>query len=144
MQETQESGIQSLGGKDPLEKEMTTHSNILAWEIPWTDEPGGLQSTGHLLMSLLCPIKENQKNALVSQEVLKVFLPRSRESATQSLSSCLPHGKLSFCCCELYPHLVSSHACYLLRVWEFMLKRRVQNLQPGQSIEERLVVCVFR
>ena len=81
MQETQESGIQSLGGEGPLEKEMTTHSSILAWEIPWTDEPGGLQSTAHLLMSLLCPIKENQKNALVSQEVLKVFLPRSRESA---------------------------------------------------------------
>ena len=34
------------GQKDPLEKEMTTHSNILAWEIPWTEEPGGLQSMG--------------------------------------------------------------------------------------------------
>ena len=32
--------------EDPLEKEMATHSNILAWEIPWTEEPGGLQSTG--------------------------------------------------------------------------------------------------
>ena len=36
--------VRSLGGKDPLEKEMTTHSNILAWEIPLTEEPGGLQS----------------------------------------------------------------------------------------------------
>ena len=35
--------IQSLGWEDPLEKEMATHSNILAWEIPWTEEPGGLQ-----------------------------------------------------------------------------------------------------
>ena len=35
-------GIPSLGRKDPLEKEMTTHSSILAWEIPWTEEPGGL------------------------------------------------------------------------------------------------------
>ena len=43
MQETQ---IQSLGQKDPLEKEKATHSSILAWEIPWTDEPGGLQSMG--------------------------------------------------------------------------------------------------
>ena len=34
------------GREDPLEKEMATHSNILAWEIPWTEEPGGLQSTG--------------------------------------------------------------------------------------------------
>ena len=41
MQETQ---VQSLGGEDPLEKEMATHSSILAWEIPWTEEPHGLQS----------------------------------------------------------------------------------------------------
>ena len=43
MQETQ---LRSLGQEDPLEKEMVTHSNILAWRIPWTEEPGGLQSTG--------------------------------------------------------------------------------------------------
>ena len=38
--------VQSLGWKDPLEKEMATHSSILAWKIPWTGEPGGLQSMG--------------------------------------------------------------------------------------------------
>ena len=38
--------ILSLGWEDPLEKEMATHSSILAWEIPWTEEPGGLQSVG--------------------------------------------------------------------------------------------------
>ena len=38
--------VQSLGQEDPLEKEMATHSSILVWEIPWTEEPGGLQSTG--------------------------------------------------------------------------------------------------
>ena len=43
MQETQ---VQSLGQEDPLEKEMATQSSILAWEIPWTEEPGGLQSMG--------------------------------------------------------------------------------------------------
>ena len=40
----QETWVQSLGWKDPLEKGMATHSRILAWEIPWTEEPGGLQS----------------------------------------------------------------------------------------------------
>ena len=40
----QETQVQSLGGKDPLEKEMATHSSILAWKIPWTEQPGGLQS----------------------------------------------------------------------------------------------------
>jgi len=40
------SWVQSLGQKDPLEKEMATHSSNLAWEIPWTEEPGGLESMG--------------------------------------------------------------------------------------------------
>ena len=44
MQEKQETWVRSLGGEDPLEEEMATHSSILAWEIPWTEEPGGLQS----------------------------------------------------------------------------------------------------
>ena len=41
-----ETQVWSLGGEDPLEEGMTTHSGILAWRIPWTEEPGGLQSTG--------------------------------------------------------------------------------------------------
>ena len=41
-----ETWVQSLGWKDPLEKEMATHSSILAWRIPWTEEPGGLQPMG--------------------------------------------------------------------------------------------------
>ena len=44
----QEMHVQSLGGDDALEKEMATHSSVLAWEIPWTEEPGGLQSMGSL------------------------------------------------------------------------------------------------
>ena len=42
----QETRIRSLGREDPLEKEMASHSSILAWRIPWTEEPGGLQSMG--------------------------------------------------------------------------------------------------
>jgi len=41
-----ETWVQSLGWEDPMEKEMATHSSILAWRIPWMEEPGGLQSTG--------------------------------------------------------------------------------------------------
>ena len=44
--EMKETGVQSLGGEDPLEKEMVTLSSILAWTIPWTEEPCGLQSMG--------------------------------------------------------------------------------------------------
>ena len=46
MQEMQEMGVQSLGWEEPLEEAMATHSSILAWKIPWTEEPGELQSMG--------------------------------------------------------------------------------------------------
>ena len=46
VQESQQLQVQSLGQKDPLEEGMAAHSGILAWRIPWTEEPGGLQSMG--------------------------------------------------------------------------------------------------
>ena len=46
VQEVQETWVRSLGGEDPLEKEMATHSSILAWKTLWTEEPGGPQSMG--------------------------------------------------------------------------------------------------
>ena len=42
----QETWVRSLGWEDPLQEEMATHSSILAWKIPWTEKPGGLQSMG--------------------------------------------------------------------------------------------------
>ena len=56
MQELQETQVQSLGQEDPLEEEMATHSSILAWRIPWAEEPGRLQSmvlqrAGHHLVT---------------------------------------------------------------------------------------------
>ena len=46
MQEMQESQVRSLDQEDPLEEEMATHSRILAWKLPWTEELGGMQSMG--------------------------------------------------------------------------------------------------
>ena len=46
MQETQETWVQSLGQEDPLEEGTATHSSIISWRIPWTEEPGGLQPMG--------------------------------------------------------------------------------------------------
>ena len=46
MQEMKEMQVQSLGWEDPLEEGLTTHSSVLAWRIPWTEEPGKLQSMG--------------------------------------------------------------------------------------------------
>ena len=61
MQEMQEMWVRSQGWEDPLEKKMATQSSILAWEILWTEEPGGLQSMGsqhyfklfHILLNIL-------------------------------------------------------------------------------------------
>ena len=46
MQEMQEMWVRSLGWEDPLDQEMAIHPSILAWEVPWTEEPGGVQSLG--------------------------------------------------------------------------------------------------
>ena len=54
MQEMQETRFQPLGWEDSLEKGMATHSIILAWENPWTEEPGGLQSMGSQSQTGLC------------------------------------------------------------------------------------------
>jgi len=50
----QETWVQSLGWKDPLEEDTATHSTILAWEFPWTEEPGGLQSMGSQRVGYSC------------------------------------------------------------------------------------------
>ena len=50
MQQMKEMWVQSLGQDDPLEEGMATYSSILAWKVPWTEEPGGLQSVGSLVV----------------------------------------------------------------------------------------------
>ena len=59
----QETRVQSLGLEDPLQKELATRPSILAWKIPWTEEPGGLQSWGHKESDTTKQLKLNlQKN----------------------------------------------------------------------------------
>ena len=50
----QETRVQSLGQEDPLEEEMATHSSVLTWEIPWTEEPGRLQTAGSQSLTRPC------------------------------------------------------------------------------------------
>ena len=63
MQETQ---VQSLGQEDPLEKEMATHSSIFTWDIPWTEETGGLQLMGSQTVRYNLSIKQHKKNYMGS------------------------------------------------------------------------------
>ena len=75
MQESQETQVQSLGQEDPLEEGMATQSSILAWRIPWTEEPGRLQSTGSHNWSDLAHM------------LAIILIPRSNFSSLRSLSS---------------------------------------------------------
>ena len=74
MQETQETWVQSLGGEDPLEKEMTPHSSMLAWSIPWTEEPGGIQSMG----------SQRVRHDLATEHMLTSILAASMHISTNS------------------------------------------------------------
>ena len=60
----QETRVRSLCWEDPLKKEVAAHSSILAWRIPWTEEPGGLQSMGSQSVGHDLPVKNKQQNAL--------------------------------------------------------------------------------
>ena len=60
MQETQGTQVQSLGWEDPLEEEIAIHSSFLAWKVPWTEEPGRLQSMGPQRVRLYSVIEHMQ------------------------------------------------------------------------------------
>ena len=126
-----ETWVRSLGWEDPLEKEMATHSSILAWRIPWTEEPGGLQSTGSqrvghdwsdlaavaylvvsFLPSVLLPGKSHGRRSLVgcrhdwaTSLSLFTFMPWRRK--WQPISGFLPgesQGPGSLVGCRLWGH----------------------------------------
>ena len=61
----QETWVQSLGWEDPLEKGTATHSSNLAWEIPWTEEPGGLQSMGSQRVEHILGTKQQQQQCSI-------------------------------------------------------------------------------
>ena len=67
MQKTQ---VQSLGQEDPLKEEMATHSSILAWEILWTEEPGGLQSMGLKRVGCDLMIKQQQQEKFKTEYLM--------------------------------------------------------------------------
>ena len=63
----QETRVTPLGGEDPPKKEMATHSSILAWKIPWTEEPGGLQSMGLQEPDVTYPLNHHHHNYAIQK-----------------------------------------------------------------------------
>ena len=76
-QETPEIGFWFLNWDDTLDKEMATYSSIPAWEVPWTEEPGGLQSMGQQSWTGLKRLNDNKRNQ--SEILYPSFLPWSSE-----------------------------------------------------------------
>ena len=74
MQETHETWVRSLGREDPLEKEMATHSSIIAWKILWPEEPGGLQSMESQDQTQLSTHSVNSQDSEVRSAVFKLQL----------------------------------------------------------------------
>ena len=96
MQETQETQIQCLGQEDPLEKEMATHSSVLAWKITWRGEPGGPQSMGHKELYVTehtrpqaCSMKEEEEILKTSREWSYTVILSSKEKLELRGSSLL-------------------------------------------------------
>ena len=73
----QETWVQSLGREDSLEKGMATHSSILAWEIPWTEEPGGLQSMGSQRVGNNLAMKQQQQQLYVCVFILYIYVNKT-------------------------------------------------------------------
>ena len=73
LHEMQETQVRSLGWEDPLEKEMAAHSSILAWEIPWTEEPGGLQSMESQRVGQDLATKQQQHVCVWSRWLMRAY-----------------------------------------------------------------------
>ena len=86
----QETWVQFLGREDPLEKEMATHSSILAWRIPWTEELGGLQSTGHKELDMTERLHFHFLSYSDPTTLASLHFLRYRSPASGSLHKLLP------------------------------------------------------
>ena len=113
MQETQEMWVQSLGGEDPLDKEVATHSGVLAWRIPWTEEPGGLPSIG---------LQGWDTSRRLTHHRAKEGRPRLRRACTPS-----PHLVVAFYICSREKSLPLVFGSFS---WTVNLERVVTLLCP--------------
>ena len=110
-----ESWVPPLGWEDPLEKEMTTYSSILAWEIPWTEEPGGHQSMGSQRVGHDWATKHSVRSKFIMSLILKNFFEivflyswhRWSPGLHRLFSGCGGWGLLSSCDSK-FPSVVAS------------------------------------
>ena len=140
----QETWVWSLGREDPLEEGMAVHSSILAWKIPWTEEPGGLQSigsqrVGHNWSNLAC----THRCSFHSQNQLQLLRLRSLGHYHSSLRGTsknrfkTPHHEC-WSVPKWYFSLSPSYSLILLRLINKELRKRV-GLKGTESVEDKRV-----
>ena len=145
--------VQSLGQEDPLEKEMATHSSTLAWEIPWTEEPGRLQSTwGHKRVRQGLESKWQQKRFYLPFNWFRVHSACHRSAAGCGKSSAAWLSLLSSAFCMVSPpshHLVNAinqnpiaeNAC--ISPTHLLLWQQFRHLSRCQAISVEINSIVF-
>ena len=142
----QESWVRSLGWEDPLEKEMATDSSILAWEIPWTEEPGGLQSMGlprvrHDLVTSMCThheiiITASLVNIIICyrykiKELSKKYFSCDENSGFTCNSFHIWHTAVVIILI-LYIYILSSYLSYK---WKFVVPFDCLHSSPSPSLQ---------
>ena len=90
----QETWVRSLGQQDPLEREMATHSSILAWRTPWTKEPDGLQSMGSQRVELTSATKQQLQHKLGNTEAGCWLLIAQQDRGKDSDIQCQVNGRM--------------------------------------------------
>ena len=141
MQETQETWVQSLGQEDPLEEGMATHSSIISWRIPWTEEPGGLQPIGLQGIRHDWACTHTQHAIWISYFTcifiycLTPFSPPTRIQVPSGQELCLP-------CFLLYPQSLEeclTHSRPSVNIWwmnELLRAQFSQLHQEGNNISQ--------
>ena len=130
----QETRVQSLGREDPLEKEMATHSSILVWEIPWTEDPGGLQSMGSQRVA-------NDLMTKQSERAFKSEITKDGKHWTSQSSKLHPSTEVSGSTVPSLTHTGSSLPCS--SVPASPVTKRNPACKISNSIYIKSIKCIY-
>ena len=144
MPELQEMQVQSLGQEDPLEEEMATYSSILAWRIPWTEEPGGLQSMRS--QRLIHDWTTEQEHKLISSPenefrtqtyflIMLAFYSVKKKTLQEKSSNKMSDLLVVWICCIILLPVVQDNRRYLLQALGWTWKKKKEKKAKNWFLE---------